>query len=381
MTRAAGLRLLAAAAVLASATGAFAQTLNSEPRGTAPEHVSAPFFAELEHPGSRTAQRLLAQALWLRAAADEHVVGAWSTACRRVVTVASPVDHDETRRGGMRTLRLLAERAMIRKARIEGALLRLTRARRLSPDDPDVLYHLAEALSQWEEPGPLFQCQARRRSDEAIEVYAALTATHPNYRPALIATELALLHTREREFAAAAHAYRRALSLSLGEQNAPVLHNNLAEVTMLAGDLEGALSHYERALDQASDGRDRALSLWGLSVALDRLGEHEAALLRAREALQTEGGRMRMLRSPGVFFEPARELHYYEALGHEAQAELTPEARGEHLEAAADSLRAYLADAPASDPFRPNAEANLARLSDAAAQRDARRSTTADTLP
>jgi tetratricopeptide (TPR) repeat protein len=174
-----------------------------------------------------------------------------------------------------------------------------------------------------------------------------------------VAFDLAVVLTRRAQFGQAAQAYADAIALALDGEETAVMRSNLAEVTMLAGDLEGAVAHYERALRAAGGGRDYLLTLWGLAVALDRLGEHDAALAHARKAVDAEGGRMQVLRSEGVFFEPEHEIHAYEGLGHEAIAGRDDADRALELSAAAGSYRAFIDAAGANAAFTTAARADL----------------------
>src|SRR5262249_6162523 len=69
---------------------------------------------------------------------------------------------------------------------IEQALLRFARARRALPDDPDVLYLTAIALTHWEryDGGAL-----ERRGDEALEAWRELRRRHPDFHPERVAFE------------------------------------------------------------------------------------------------------------------------------------------------------------------------------------------------
>jgi tetratricopeptide (TPR) repeat protein len=140
-----------------------------------------------------------------------------------------------------------------------------------------------------------------------------------------------VLYTRESDFARAAEEYERALSLRLDEGSRGVVLGNLAEVTMMSGNLEEAVAYYERAIHEGS-ADERLLSLWGLSVALDRLGEHGEAMEHAQKALRDDQRPMGVLKQSSVFFVPAYESHYYDGVGMLAMAE---EAAGESSSAEA----------------------------------------------
>jgi tetratricopeptide (TPR) repeat protein len=334
-------------------------TALSDPPGD--DRMSASLWREVGHPGQRRARDLLRQALLQEREASRQLPSDWPGLCRRAM---SPGFGDESLtaiRGRTRALRELARQAVVRRARLDSAIVRLQLASRLAPGDPEILYALARVLIKWEEPGPLWRCSARRRDDEAIAVLEDLRRRQPQYAQSAVAFDLAIVLTRASRFAEAAQIYGEAIALALDPAEAAVMRSNLAEVTMLSGDVESAIVHYERALRAAGGGRDYLLPLWGLAVALDRLGEHDAALEQAGKAVHAEGGRMAVLRSDGVFFEPEHEIHYYEALGHEALA-ARPEADvARELAAAAASWRSFAAAAGDDGPFAAAARANLER--------------------
>lgn len=336
--------------------------------GQAPDHISAPFWRELSDAGKTRADQLVSQALIHVGLATRTQKDDWLTICRRTVAMPMATDNPRARSGRMRALRDYLRKALERRGHLDNAIARLQSARALRPSDPDVLFTLTHVLSMWEQPGPLWGCDAKRRDTEAIEMLEHLRRVDPQYLSSEVAFELGVIHTRARNFRLAAIAYARAAALSLDHDNVAVTRTNLAEVTMLSGDLDGALLQYERAIELADGGKEFLLSVWGLAVALDRLGEHEAAVEHARRAVSAEGGRMRVLRSYGVFFEPPHEIHYYEALGHEAMALIDEDRQDAERAAAVESWRAYLAGTTVGEgdghdrDFRTAAAANLERL-------------------
>lgn len=252
-------------------------------------------------------------------------------------------------------------RPYVRAAFLEGAIQRLELARRHAPRDPEVLFYLARAVAEFERPnedGP-----PERRDADAVALYHELRALDADFLTETVGFELGVLHSRTGDFEDAAREYRHALAHTFDVESVSVTHANLAEVRMMAGALEEAVHHYERAIDVAEHNpvadqtRSLALAHWGRAVALDRLGEHRAALESARRAMSIYGGAMSVLRSQGVFFDPPSEIHYYEALGWMAKAERDDEdARGESLENARSSWQQYLALSPDDDPWRSLAE-------------------------
>ncbi len=210
-----------------------------------------------------------------------------------------------------------------RTAWIENAIARFAVAHELAPDVPRPLYLLAIATSQWQLENHTGAVE--RRDREAVAMFHQLRAMAPDFEAEIVAFELGVLHTRTRSFALAAREYERSIQLSLSNHESAVAQLNLAEVTMLAGDVARAVTQYERAILLSRSGgallaRNLTLSLWGCAVALDRAGEHSLAIQRAKEALSAGGGTMAPLRGPSVFYEPEYEIYAYEALGHMAEA-------------------------------------------------------------
>lgn len=243
--------------------------------------ASAPFWQRLREPQAARAQALLRQgrAQLVPALRSSLVWGQQAAAHRRVA--------------------------------VEGALARFERARALTPRDPELLFLTGRALSAWEQE---LNGELRQRSKEAIDCLLALRAIDPWFEAEAVAFELGMLYTREARFADAAAEYQRALALQLDDSAHSVTLGNLAEVTMLAGDVEGAVRLYERATHESS-GSNRLLALWGQAVALDRLGERGEALSVAQRAVRDDQAPLHVLEQGSVFFVPTYERHYYEGLG------------------------------------------------------------------
>lgn len=280
------------------------------------------------------------------------------------------------------------------------ALIRFDRARQALTADPDLLYFTALALALWRRDSA---GEEERRVDEAIAAFEELRRVDPDYHADRIAVELALLHARRSDHAAAAAEYRRALAaampsvaplhyeltdreLALARLWEPVsistVHLNLAESLMLLGDLEGSVAHYRHAVERAEDSvLTRVLALWGLAVALDRSDEHSDAIATARRAIQadpaslymddptlgmdrTAHGPMAILHSRLVFFEPAYEVFAYDAIGREALARGTtdPQARDDQLRRAVIAWRAFLAGGGNAGRYAEHARRSLERL-------------------
>jgi len=328
-------------------------------RVSAGERVSAPLWHALREPGRTRAHDLLTQAMALIREADRQLPSDWRSVCSRTLVPDTGALSLTLLEARARALQDIVRQAYARTAQFESAELRLRHAAALAPDDAEVLYTLGRLLMAWEQPGPLWRCGVTRRDDDALVVLNKLISMHPAFMADAVAFDRALVLTRLRRFADAATAYQSAIALGLDGGATPIILANMAEVTMLAGDLETAVKHYEHALREARGGRDGLLALWGLAVALDRLGEHDSALGHITKATAAEGGSMRVLRSDGVFFEPDYERFYYEALGHEAMAQEDPANRVHELAEAAAGLAAFIAASGVRGAFTQVAQLHL----------------------
>jgi tetratricopeptide (TPR) repeat protein len=217
-----------------------------------------------------------------------------------------------------------------RRAGIENALARFERALTIDPQHAEALYLSGRALALWERRTP--QGQVERRTQEAIARFEALSRVAPLYEAEDVAFELGVLYTREGDFVGASEAYKRALLLRVDGGSRSVLLGNLAEVMMMREDLDESVRLYEQAVAEGSR-EERVLSLWGLAVALDRLGEKGESMERARQAIRDDQRPMGALKQNSVFFVPAYESHYYDGLGLLALAEVEAAEQGkaEHI--------------------------------------------------
>ncbi|RLB50731.1 MAG: hypothetical protein DRJ42_18220 [Deltaproteobacteria bacterium] len=241
---------------------------------------------------------------------------------------------------------------------LEGAIRRFALAHRLAPTEPQILFFYAMATSLWEEPG---RGGVARRDDETLALFTELRGLDPGFEAMEVAFSLGIVHTRGRDFEAAAEEYHRAIARALSPN--AVHWANLAEVTMLDGDVEAAVGYYERAIEVAGvDGTDTVLALWGLAVALDRLGEHRRAIEIAGDALSAGAGTLAPLRTEGVFFEPAYEIHWYEGLGHAALAAQAQgaEDRARAEEASVAAFRLFLSRGGEESPWATLARRHIA---------------------
>jgi tetratricopeptide (TPR) repeat protein len=324
--------------------------------------VSAPLWREIAHPGRSRAHALLAQAGAQVREANRLLPSDWRSICTRTQDRVSGTESLLLLEARARALRDLARQAFRRQARLDSAEARLRRALALAPHDPDIMYALSRVLMASELPGPAWRCAVVRRDDEALVLLKQLNLEHPSFMPDTVALDLALLLTRKHLFVEAAQAYERALALGLDGAGNPVTLANLAEVTMLAGNLEGAIARYQQALASASGGRDYLLATWGMAVALDRLGEHDSAAALVSKAIAADGESMQVLRSDGVFFEPEHERDYYDALGHQAFAERAGSSPKRELEQAAASLSRFIEASGQQGQFTQVAETTLSRI-------------------
>jgi len=225
---------------------------------------------------------------------------------------------------------------------LEGAIERFALAHRRMPTEPLILYLYASATSNWESPTPRGE---ERMDDEALTLFRDLRSLDPSFESMRVAFSIAIIHTRAQRFAEAADEYRHAIARAI-EPDA-IQWSNMAEVTMLAGDVEEAVRLYERSIQIADEtATEKILPLWGLAVALDRLGEHRRALEIAGEALSADHGEMAALHHPDVFFEPEHEIYWYEGLAHAAMAARadSAESRRQNEALSRESFRRYLAE-------------------------------------
>jgi tetratricopeptide (TPR) repeat protein len=289
---------------------------------------------------------------------------------------------------------------------IERALDRFDRARVVLADDPELALYRAFALAAYtrEEAGG----QLVRRTDEAIAELERVRLLAPEYEPAVVAMNLAVLLARRQEYARAAAEYERARAharlaavplvlapdvpisdaeiarYELFASPVPVLlAMNQAEVEMLDGDLTAARLHYEDAVTGSEAASlELALSLFGRALAEERAGAHAEALETAHraatswvpnvrdltaQALLAQHGPVAPLHHPGVSFEPRWERHAYEAITHEALAAHATDAEQADLERrrARRSLRTFFSVGGNASRYADVARAALTRVEDA----------------
>lgn len=282
---------------------------------------------------------------------------------------------------------------------LEQALVRFERARRLIPDDPELAYYTAWALSLWERPAS--DGGTERRVGEAIDAWHRVRELDPDFMPAHVAYQLAMLHMRRHEFGRARAEYdvtlrhavpptlrlrdrfymavnaERALATFYAPHDPANVRANLAEVTMLTGDVRAAARHYATARELADDPLTRSLAQWGLAVATSRDDDHAGALEVAHRAIREDPippddprfsalhrrhGAFSVLHLDTVFFEPSYEIHAYEAIGHEAHARDPDADRASHLRQALRSWRLFLAEGGTTSRYATHAREHAERL-------------------
>lgn len=340
---------------------------------TVPLHVSAEAKPLEQSPWlyriARTAHGLEVEALLDRA--DEHIgmaLRAFPTSfrviCERTQELRLSADSPAVRKGRSRALAVFSQQALIRRDAIDRALAELERAHQLEPNDPEIVRAQIRALALWEEPGSLEHCEVRQRTAAAIDALRELYRLRPEEVGSKALLELGALLVRQGDYAAAAATYRRAVSLAFDDAERSVAYARLAQTTMLSGDAAAAVPEYRRALARMAPGRARTLARFGLAVALDRVGEHVAAVEQAGLALEAADRSLDVLAPDDVQLEPASERFVYEALAHEAMAQLSPESKGASLEAAAASYAAFLAEVDSTHVYRNAADSDLRALAD-----------------
>jgi len=344
--------------ILASPATGFAQ----------PESAARGPWDDAFDPTRRDAERLVRQGLLLLLLAEEQLGGR-----------ASPL-------------------AQAPYSQIDSALVRFERARQSMPDDPDLAFYTATALSSWERPGR--DGGTEYRAEDAIAAWHRLRALDPDYMPARVALALAQLHFRRLELRRAAAEYEisldrslpeatilmgrtylpspleRRLALMYFEVDGAMVHGNLAEARMQLGELEAAVQHYQAAIVGSETPMSSALAGWGLALALHRGEDRERSLHAASDAIdldplaarperdrvQRRWGAFAVLHDPAVFFEPAYEMFGYHAVGYEAFAARPGVDTRAALTNALASWRRFLAEGGTSSRFAAHARAQVERL-------------------
>jgi tetratricopeptide (TPR) repeat protein len=224
------------------------------------------------------------------------------------------------------------------------------------------------------------------RPTEAIEALEGL-ATSPHVPTTLRSDalgDLAIAYARADRVEEEIAAYEAAIALEPHAVSRATMLANQAEAFMVAGDVARAVVGYRASLGELTSRELPSVgptTHWSLGVALDRTGDLDEALgeiarARAYDPLDLH------LRSPGWFFVPPYDEHWYEALGHWLVGRRADELerRRDAYERAERAWVAYLASAPPDGAYVPIARARLTtlraertRLEDEATGRSSRR--------
>ena len=199
------------------------------------------------------------------------------------------------------------------------------RAAKESPNDPEPLILLANALSVSDPVRPEL-CRPGTCERAVATLHRARTVDGAGLNARRIAGDLGIVLSRLGQHTEALAEYQRALKLVEGNRdpNYPMdvgdnatLYGNAAETLMALGRLDDAIAAYRRARESSTHaGLSWELALWGEGLALDRDGQREAARTVVHRALDVDPA-MRRLNAEGVFFEPPGDKFAYLALGHE----------------------------------------------------------------
>jgi tetratricopeptide (TPR) repeat protein len=160
--------------------------------------------------------------------------------------------------------------SLYQAARYDEAVEALKRAAELQPDNASLHQQL----------GTVYQVMGRQ--DDAVAAYERANAIQP--LPAAYGNLGALYHIRG-EYAKAVEAYRAAIKL---RPNAPVTYRNLGDSYRRLGRESEAVAAYRQAIQLTEQmlqvNRRNPLTLGSLAVMHAKVGEHDAALARVREA-------------------------------------------------------------------------------------------------
>lgn len=227
------------------------------------------------------------------------------------------------------------------------------------PRDPAPHIVLARVLTTADPEHPE-ACRPRRCERAIAELEEARRVDSSGAEAQRIAADLGLVLSRVGAYDQALAEYDRALQLVDPERHPnmfddygrSVLYGNSAETLMALGRIDAAIARYRQAEATSIQGDiEWELAEWGLGVALDRDEQIEKSQQAIQRALDVDPT-MAHLTDDSVFFEPAGDKRYYEALGHEVAGD---------RELALTAWRAFLVEAPTSR-YAPRARAHLAAL-------------------
>lgn len=243
-------------------------------------------------------------------------------------------------------IELLGHRAPFANDRLRLALRTLEAANAAHARDIRLRFHLGRLLGLLGE---------HARAAEVLEAALEEAPSHPmaaeaSFRLAIASTWLG---DRERELSMYDAFLRNVTSPSARA----VALSNRAEAEMARGDLRAAIQDYRASLAIVPD----PVATWGLAVALDRSGDFAAAVLEADRAHSLDPDDER-LNGDGIFFLPAYERHWYEALGAMARARRAETAPDACLawRATAAAYASYIESADDGDRWLPIAKARRA---------------------
>ena len=203
--------------------------------------------------------------------------------------------------------------------------------------------------------------------DEALVVVKKLLADDPpaaNRADAL--AELALLHAHAGRREEEIRAYTDALAIEPHAAARSRLLANRAEAMMALGDVTAAVEGYREALSSLTTTEMFWLgptTLFGLGVALDRLGDLEDGL-RSVKLARSYDPIDKGLRRDSWFFSPAHDEHWYFALGAWTCGRFSEglAVRSECYERSVAKWEEYIESAPADDRWVPLARVRLAAV-------------------
>lgn len=270
------------------------------------------------------------------------------------------------------------------ESRLLAAMERTLDAREQAGGDPDLSRHLAQAavamadVSRVREPkDPRLACVMAQallivdssRAAEASRLLENALLRLPDGSLAASAWHsLGIAYALLDDSRAAREAHTRGIALDWDSDRLASSYYNRAEAAARLLDFDAAVSDYERAAALAQEPDVQALARFGLAVVLERRGDLPAAYAALDRALAvslpvppypTEDP----LELPGVFFVPAYERHYLQALAAMAlarKAERTVERRALYSLAVAE-WDAYLDRADPREPWIANAKSHRAR--------------------
>jgi tetratricopeptide (TPR) repeat protein len=231
--------------------------------------------------------------------------------------------------------------------------------------DPTLKFLIARALDE---------ASVGREAEIRALLESALGEAPGSYLAADAWVTLGISCNKLGDFACEFAAYSKALEIQWEPERRALIYSNRGETQMTAGNLRGAIADYRSSIRLASHPLHQALAHFGLAVALERSGDLPAALraVAVADAIRIPipfGLVVSALDSPGVFFNPEYEIHYYTALAHMAAAEAAsdPGTKRREYDRAIERWSRYL-DGAERDGQRwvPNARAHRARCERAA---------------